>query len=325
MKLTDLATQLEAELIGDGATEIHSVAGLEEAGPGQLSFLSNARYEKEFLATRASAVIVPASVTSNHVTVLRSKDAYYTFSRALVLLHGHRRHPHAGVHPAAHVDASAVIGENTVIYPGAFVGPRTRVGRDCVIYPNAVIYEDCVIGDRVSIHAGTVIGVDGFGYATHAGVHHKIPQVGNVTIGDDVEIGANCTIARGTLSSTVIGAGTRIDGLVMIGHGTTIGRGCMIVAQVGIAGSVTVGNYVVMGGQAAATGHLSIGDGAILAARTAATNNIPGGQVMLGAPALPIAQGRRVHVALTKLPELMDRVRRLERAAGSDKAEESKE
>jgi UDP-3-O-[3-hydroxymyristoyl] glucosamine N-acyltransferase len=160
-----------------------------------------------------------------------------------------------------------------------------------------------------------VIGVDGFGYATHGGVHHKIPQVGRVVVGDDVEIGANCTVARGAVGDTTIGAGTRIDGLVMIGHGTTIGRGCLIVAQTGIAGSVTVGDYVVMGGQSAATGHLTIGDQAVLAARTAATNDVPAKAVMMGAPAMPIAHGRRVHVAFTKLPELVERVRKLERAA----------
>jgi UDP-3-O-[3-hydroxymyristoyl] glucosamine N-acyltransferase len=314
MKLADLAAQLDAELVGDGDVEIHSIASLEDAGPGQLSFLSNAKYHKEFESTRAAAVLVGRDVQSDRVPLLRSKDAYYAFARAMVLLHGHRRHPHPGIHPSAHVDPSAEIGPGTVVYPGAFVGAHARVGRDCVLYPNAVIYENCVLGDRVHVHAGTVVGVDGFGYATHAGVHHKIPQAGRVTVGDDVEIGANCTIARGALSDTVIGAGTKIDGLVMIGHGTTIGAGCIIVAQVGIAGSVTLGKYVVMGGQAAATGHLSIGDGAVLAARTAATNDIPAGAVMVGAPALPIAQGRRAHVAFAKLPELLERVRRLERS-----------
>ncbi len=177
-----------------------------------------------------------------------------------------------------------------MIYPGVFVGPGVRIGRDCVLYPNVVIYENCVLGDRVLIHAGTVIGVDGFGYATHGGVHHKIPQAGNVTIGDDVEIGANCTIARGALVNTLIGAGTKIDGLGMIGHGATIGPGCMIVAQVGIAGSTNVGKHVTMGGQVAITGHLTIGDGATLAGRSAVMTDIEPRAVVMGMPAMPVSQ-----------------------------------
>jgi UDP-3-O-[3-hydroxymyristoyl] glucosamine N-acyltransferase len=235
-----------------------------------------------------------------------------------VLLHGHRRHPFTGVHPAAHVDPTATIGENTVVYPGAYVGPDAKVGRDCVLYPNVVIYDSCVVGDRVQIHAGSVIGVDGFGYATHGGVHHKIPQVGNVTIGDDVEIGANCTIARGALVNTTIGAGTKIDGLVMIGHGATIGPGCVIVAQVGISGSTSVGKYVTMGGQVAVTGHLTIGDFATIAGRSAVMSDIEPKAKVLGMPAMPASHARRVYVAFTMLPELVDRIKKLERAAGGD-------
>jgi UDP-3-O-[3-hydroxymyristoyl] glucosamine N-acyltransferase len=313
MTLAELAKHLEAELVGDPDVSVTAVAGLEEAGPGQLSFLSNARYHREFAATKAAAVIVPLSVKAAHVPLLRAKDPYYAFARAMVLLHGHRRHPHAGVHPAAHVDPTATIGEGTVVYPGAFVGPRAKVGRDCVLYPNAVIYDDCVLGDRVSVHAGAVIGVDGFGYATHGGVHHKIPQVGRVVVGDDVEVGANTCVGRGAIGDTTIGAGTRIDSLVQIGHGVTMGRGCLIVAQTGIAGSVTIGDYVVMGGQSAATGHLTIGDQAVLAARTAATNDVAPKAVVMGDRALPIAQGRRALVAFGHVPELIERVRKLER------------
>jgi UDP-3-O-[3-hydroxymyristoyl] glucosamine N-acyltransferase len=318
MKLAELAQHIAAELVGDPDLDVTSVAGLEEAGPGQLSFLSNARYHAEFAATKATAVIVPTKIETGPAALLRCKDPYYAFAQAMVLLHGHRRHPHAGVHPSAHVDPTATVGENTVVYPGAFVGPRAKVGRDCVLYPHSAVYDDCVLGDRVSLHAGAVIGADGFGYATHGGVHHKIPQVGRVVVGDDVEVGANAVIARGAVGDTTVGAGTRIDALVMIGHGATLGRGCLIVAQTGIAGSVTIGNYVVMGGQSAATGHLSIGDQAILAARTAATNDVPAKAVVMGAPALPIARGRRAVVVFGQLPELSARVRKLERLAGVD-------
>src|SRR5258706_15312151 len=289
MKLSEIAAHVGAEVIGDGSIDIRSMGALEDAGPGQLSFLSNTKYLQEFEATRAAAVIVPKGVESDRLTLLRSKDSYYAFAQAMVLLHGHRRHPHVGIHPRANVDPTATVGENTVIYPGVFVGPRARIGRDCVLYPNVVIYENCVLGDRVLIHAGTVIGVDGFGYATHGGIHHKIPQAGNVTIGDDVEIGANCTIARGALVNTLIGAGTKIDGLGMIGHGATIGPGCMIVAQVGIAGSTTVGKYVTMGGQVAITGHLTIGDGATLAGRSAGMTDFEPKAEVVGVPAMPVS------------------------------------
>ena len=325
MKLSDIAAKIGAELVGDPEIEIHSIAALEDAGPGQLSFLSNTKYLQDFKATRASAVIVPTGVESSGPSLLRCKDSYYAFAQAMVLLHGHRRHPHVGVHPRANVDPTATIGENTVIYPGAFVGPHTRIGRDCVLYPNVVIYESCVVGDRVSIHAGTVIGVDGFGYATHGGMHHKIPQAGGVTIGDDVEIGANCTIARGALVNTVIGAGTKMDGLGMIGHGATIGPGCMIVAQVGISGSTNVGKYVTMGGQVAITGHLTIGDFATLAGRSAVMTDIEPRAKVMGMPAMPASHARRVYVAFTMLPELVDRIKKLERAATNGSGDESTE
>ena len=317
MRLSELAGKIEAELVGDGDVEVSALASLETAGPGQVSFLSNARYNKAFNQTRASAVIVGKGAKSERgVALLRCADPYYAFSRAMVLLHGHRRHPHAGVHPAAHVDPSARIGAGTVVYPGAFVGPRAKVGRDCILYPNVAVYDDCVLGDRVIVHSGTAIGVDGFGFATHKGVHHKIPQVSNVTVGDDVEIGANCTIARGALESTSIGAGTKIDGLVMIGHCATLGRGCIIVAQVAIAGSVSIGDYVVIGGQAAIAGHLTIGDQAQLAGRSAVMADVEPGAVLVGMPAMPSTHARRVYSHFTKLPELVDRVKELEKRLG---------
>jgi UDP-3-O-[3-hydroxymyristoyl] glucosamine N-acyltransferase len=315
MRLSELAGQIGAERVGGGDVEIASIASLEEAGPAQLSFLSNVRYVKEFAETRAGAVIVGKDVKSNRPGLLRCEDPYYAFCQAMVLLHGQRRHPHTGVHPGAHVDPSAVLGEGTIVYPGAFVGPRVKLGRECILYPNAVIYDDCVLGDRVIIHAGTVIGVDGFGYATHKGIHHKIPQPANVTIGDDVEIGANCTVARGALNNTTIGAGTKIDGLVMIGHGASLGRGCIVVAQVAIAGSVSIGNYVVIGGQAAIAGHLTIGDQAQLAGRCAVMTDVEPKATMVGMPAMPQQHARRVYAHFTKLPELAERVKRLEKAA----------
>jgi len=198
LTVAQLAKQIGAVVVGDGGAEISSAQTLEAAGPGQISFLSNPKYEKLLKTSHAAAVIVGNSVRSNRVTLLRTADPYYAFMQAVVLLHGHRRHPHRGTHRDAHIDATAKIGKGTTIYPGVYVGPRARIGADCILYPNAVVYDDCVLHDRVILHAGAVIGQDGFGYATHGGVHHKIPQIGNVIVEDDVEVGANVAIQRAT-------------------------------------------------------------------------------------------------------------------------------
>jgi UDP-3-O-[3-hydroxymyristoyl] glucosamine N-acyltransferase len=192
------------------------------------------------------------------------------------------------------------------------VGPRATLGRDCVLYPNVVIYDDCVLGDRVTIHAGTSIGHDGFGYATQKGIHHKIPQVGNVVIEDDVEIGANCTVDRATLGSTVIGKGTKFSNAVAIGHGTKIGPHCLFVAQVGVAGSVSVGHHVTMAGQVGVAGHLKIGDNVTIAAQSGIIGDVPEQTTVMGTPALPAARARRVWGVYSQLPDLLDRVRKLE-------------
>src|SRR4051812_3091782 len=237
MTLDELANHIGATIAGNHSAEVTSCATLDEAEPGQLSFLANPRYLKQLETTRATAVVVAPTVKSDRadLTLLEARDPYFTFAKAVVALHGYRKHPHAGVHPAATVDPTATVGEGTVIYPGCFVGPRAKVGRDCILYPNAVVYDDCVLGDRVTLHAGCVIGVDGFGYATHRGEHHKIPQTGIVVLEDDVELGANCTIQRATLGSTVIGKGSKFGDLVDIGHGTKIGAHALFVGLVGIA------------------------------------------------------------------------------------------
>src|ERR1700728_620318 len=186
--VSELAEKIGAIVVGDGARKISTIASLEEAGPEQVSFLSNPKYEKLLGATTAAAVIASKTTRSSRVTILRCDDPYFAFMQAMVLLHGHRKHPHIGVHPLAHVDPSAKLGHGGVIYPGAYVGPRASLGRDCILYPNAVVYDDCILHDGVILHAGAVIGQDGFGYATHQGIHHKIPQAGIVELHDDVEI-----------------------------------------------------------------------------------------------------------------------------------------
>jgi UDP-3-O-[3-hydroxymyristoyl] glucosamine N-acyltransferase len=316
LTLSQLAGRIGAELVGDSDVAVSSANTLEDAEPGQISFLANAKYAKQLTTTRASAVIVAAGVTSDRVALLRSKDPYFAFSQAVVALHGYRQHPHGGVHPSAHVDPSATIGAGTVVYPGAYVGPGATVGRECILYPNAVIYDGCVIGDRVIIHANATIGADGFGFATQKGVHHKIPQVGNVVIEDDCEIGANATIDRAALGSTRIGKGSKLGDLITIGHNTQVGPGAILVAQVGIAGSCVLGHHVTMAGQVGVAGHLKIGDNSTIGAQSGIITDVPEQSTLVGSPAMPIQHARRVYLRFTQLPELAERIKKLEEAVG---------
>jgi UDP-3-O-[3-hydroxymyristoyl] glucosamine N-acyltransferase len=298
---------------------------VDEAGAGDVGFIANPKYVKHLQSTKASAVIVGRSVTASperpDLTLLRCRDPYFGYRQAIVFLYGFRRHPHSGVHPAAHVDPTAVIGEGTVIYPGVYVGPGTRIGRDCILYPNVVVYDGCVIGDRVIIHACSSIGHDGFGHSTHKdddGVyrHHKIPQVGNVVVENDVEIGANCSIDRAAMGSTIVGHGSKFSNNIAIGHGTKIGPHALLVAQAGIAGSTTIGKYLIMGGQSGIAGHLKVGNGVTVAAKSTIVNDTPDGMKMMGFPGIPLAQGRRSAIVYAQLPELLERIRRLEKALG---------
>ncbi len=222
--------------------------------------------------------------------------------------------PGAHVHPFVTVEAGAEVGPRTVLYPGAYVGARARIGADCILYPNAVVYEDCTVGDRVALHANTVVGHDGFGYATHRGVHAKIPQTGTVVLEDDVELGAGNAIERAAMGETRIGAGTKFADLISIGHGTTIGRGCLLVSLVGISGSVTVGDYVVMGGQVGVAGHLEIGDGVQVAGQSGIASDVEAGRRIGGAPAVDLPRMRRNLLVMQDLGGLARRVKELERA-----------
>lgn len=334
MTLGQLGERIGATVRGDPTLEVEGCAGLEEAGPRQVSFLANRKYLKLLSATRAGAVIVSpqdGSQAPETMSLLVAKDPYFAFREAVVALHGMRRLPPAGIHPLAVIDASAQIGEGcciepfvvvsrgarigarTVIYPHSTVGADVVMGRDCVLYPGVTVYDGCVLGDRVTLHSGCVIGQDGFGYATHGGQHHKIPQVGNVVIEDDVEMGACCTVDRATVGSTRIGKGSKFSDLVAIGHGASIGEHNLLVAQVGIAGSTQTGRYVVMGGQAGVAGHLKIGDGAQVSAKAGVMDDLaPGGQYG-GQPALPMSTTKRNLLALNRLPGLIQELRQLQK------------
>ena len=315
MTLTQLAERIGAELVGDGSASVSGVATLEDAAAGQLSFLANPSYASQLQTTQATAVIVGPKVKCDRLILLKTADPYFSFAQAVIALHGHRRHPHEKVHSQAFVDPTATIGEGSVLYPGVYVGPRTTVGRNCILYPNVVLYDDCRIGDRVIVHSGASIGHDGFGFATSAGKHHKIPQVGNVVIEDDVEIGANCVISRAAMGSTVISAGTKIDSLVSIGHGVKIGEHGLLVSQAGVAGSTVIGHHVTFGGQVGVAGHLKIGNHVTVAAQGGVTKDVEDEAVLIGAPAMPYGHGKRVYVIFTKLPELLQRIEDLEQKA----------
>lgn len=335
--LCDILNQhgMDATLAGDGGCEISAVATLEEARPGQISFLSNPKYLKALHETQATAVVLGPEVDApDHLQLIRTAEPYAAITALIVALHGYRRHPapppgsgghvdataqigeNARIHPGATVAEHAVIGNNATIYPGCYVGPRCRIGDDVILYPNVVVYDDCILGDRVAIHAGTVIGNDGLGYAPVGGRWVKIPQIGIVEVGDDVEIGSNCSIDRATLGRTRIGSGTKMSNLIAIGHGTQIGEGCLLVAQVGLAGSVTVGDHVTMAGQVGVVGHIRIGDKATIGAKAGVVNNVPDGATYLGQPAIPIHDMRRQVAYIQKLPELFKRVKTLEKGAG---------
>ncbi len=337
--LQELAQLLGATLEGDPDAMVQQCRGLAEATTGDLTFLANSKYKDQLQTTRATAVLVgKKDETPAGLNVLRCEDPYFAFREAMVALHGYRQHPEpmdaeggispraavhetasigegTRIHPFAVVERGAVVGKGCWIYPGAWVGPDAQIGDDCILFPNCVIYDHVQLGNRVTVHGGTVVGSDGFGYATSKGVHHKIPQQGIVEVEDDVEFGGNCAIERATMGATRIGSGTKFADLISIGHGTTIGSHCLLVSLVGVAGSVTMGNHVVLGGQVGVAGHLSIGDRVTAIAQTGIASTVASDQMIGGAPAVPVEQAKRNMLAFTSLSQLVKRVRTLERAA----------
>jgi UDP-3-O-[3-hydroxymyristoyl] glucosamine N-acyltransferase len=328
--IQELATLVGGRVVGDGSVRVSAASTLSRAGKNDISFLANVKYEKQLATTLAGAVIVGQEMPAS-VPLLVAKDPYYAFMQVVVALHGHRTHKKTGiskrawiadsarigkdtdVHDFATVSDDAVIGERCVVYPGVFIGPDVRVGDDCIFYPNACIYDNSVIGNRVIVHAGAAIGEDGFGFATHGGEHHKIPQIGIAILEDDVEIGACCGIERGTLSDTVIGKGSKLGDMVAIGHGTVVGPHCLLVAQVGIAGSTTLGHHVTLGGQVGVVGHITVGNNVTVGAQAGVINNIADGQTVVGAPAIDIGRARRAYSLIQYLPDMKQSIRRLEK------------
>ncbi|MGZ3395605.1 MAG: UDP-3-O-(3-hydroxymyristoyl)glucosamine N-acyltransferase [Isosphaeraceae bacterium] len=330
-----LAALVRGRLVGDGSVSIRSARPVAEAGPGDITFIESERYAKLLRSSPASAAIVGPHFNHNRpsikddLAVIEVDDPISAFVAVRNHLSGEQQPRWTGIHPQACVAATARMGTNVAVYPFVFVGENAeigdgttlfpgvvigegcRIGQECTIHPNAVLYPDVVLNDRVEIHAGTVLGGDGFGYRQVSGRHVKIPHTGGLEVGSDVEIGANCAIDRATFEATRIGEGTKIDNLVMIGHNNQIGRHNLLCGQVGIAGSCTTGDNVVMAGQAGIKDKTQIGDGVIVGAQAGVHRNIPSGQQVLGSPAIPVREQRRIFQMIARLPEMHRQFRQL--------------
>lgn len=330
-RLSDLADRIGARVVGDGDVVVSSIAPIEEAGPGQVTFLANPKYLRFAKDSRASAIIAREPVPGSRAAFLLSDNPYLAFACAIGAFHPPVR-PAPGISDTASVSSSARLGEGvtvssfavvgedaeigdrTVLLPGVFVGERVRIGSDCLIYPNVVLYHGVRVGSRVILHAGCVLGSDGFGFAPTPEGFRKIPQVGTVEIEDDVEIGANTTIDRATLGVTRVCRGTKLDNLVQVAHNVVIGGDTAIAAQAGISGSTRVGGRVMIGGQAGLAGHLVVDDGIMLGAKTGVPDSLKASEsrIWSGIPAMPHSTWLRMATLLPKLPELFRRVKRLE-------------
>ncbi len=330
MTLKEIAARLGGTVVGDGETVLHGMAGVEEAGEGELTFVANPRYRRMLAETRASAAIVPPDVKEAPVALLVTPEPYLAFARALEIFHPPEPPPpgiseRAWVDPSArvgeevtifpfvHVGREARIGDRTVLYPFVHVGDRVRVGRECRIHAYVSIREGCVLGDRVILQDGVVVGSDGFGYAPEGTRHHKIPQVGIVRIEDDVEIGAGSCVDRATMGETVIGRGTKIDNLVQVAHNVRIGEDVILVSQTGVSGSTSIGDRSVLAGQVGVVGHVRIGRDVKVGAKSGIHSPIPDGKVVSGIPGMPYERFLKTMAVFKHLPEIREKVRRLER------------
>ncbi|HSG99351.1 MAG TPA: UDP-3-O-(3-hydroxymyristoyl)glucosamine N-acyltransferase [candidate division Zixibacteria bacterium] len=336
--LSELADALGAHLDSDAdpALAIAGVAPIEHAGPEHLTFVANSKYLGFLKTTQAAAAIISPAAgappdTRPGLAILTHDEPYSAFLQAMHIFNPPKPPPAPGVDRTArigkgvqladgvHVGANCVIednvvlGANTVILPGSFVGASSSVGDACWIGPNVTIMHECTLGQRVRVSAGTVIGADGFGFAPVGDRYEKIPQLGGVTIGDDVEIGACCTIDRATMKQTAIGRGTKIDNLVMIAHNVQIGEDWIIVSQAGIAGSTRIGNHVTIAAQAGLVGHITIGDRAVIMAQAGVSKSVPPDAVVLGSPARDVGHQKRIFAVENSLPDHIRKIRELEK------------
>ncbi len=327
--LREIADLVNGILLGDGDIEITGVTNIEDAGAADIVFAVPPHLDKAALSS-AAAVIIPNTVTDFSKPAIRVENPRVAFTE-LLKIYTPDILVEPGIHGAAVVgkDVSlgknvaimayaviadgAEIGDNTIIYPHTYIGTKVKIGSDSIVYPNVTVREYCHIGKGVILHSGAVIGSDGFGFITVEGRHQKVPQVGNVIIEDDVEIGANTTIDRATTGSTIVKQGTKLDNLVHLAHNVVVGENCFFVAQAGIAGSVKIGNNVTFAGQTGCAGHVTIGDNSVFAARAAVIGNVPPGSFYAGFPARPHKEWLRGEAGIHKVPDLIKKVRDLEK------------
>ena len=335
MKLREIAGALGCRLEGDGELEITGVAGMEQAGPGQLTFLANPKYEEHLYSTGASIIIVNDTQALRQAitaTLIRVPDAYSAFATLLSKYQELATQQLNGIQEPSYIAASAklgsnvfigafaylgnnvTVGNNVKIFPQVFIGDNVTIGDNTMLHPGVKIYHDCVLGKNVTVHAGTVIGSDGFGFAPQAdGSFIKVPQIGNVIVQDFVEIGANATIDRATMGSTLIKAGAKLDNLIQVAHNVEVGHNTVIAAQAGISGSTKLGNNVMIGGQAGIVGHISIADGSKINAQSGVSKSIKTPKsVVTGSPAFDYTAALRSQAVGRKLPELEKRLKELE-------------
>lgn len=332
----ELADLLHGVVEGDKEVKLSKFAKIEEGDPGSLTFLANPKYTHYIYTTGASACLVSKDFVPEQevkTTLIRVDNPYECMAMLLTMLNQTEAAKKKGIAPTAVIPESAMIGEDVYIGPYVVIGDNAKIGNgakinahctvgddvvigdDALLYPNVTIYDSCVVGARCTIHAGAVIGADGFGFAPDAeGHYHKIPQIGNVVLEDDVEVGANSTVDRATMGSTVLRRGVKIDNLVQIAHNVEVGEDTVIAAQSGIAGSSKMGKHCMLGGQVGIAGHISIADGSIFGAQTGVPNNIKTpGQTWQGYPALPILAFRKLSVMQKQLPDMAKKLYELEK------------
>jgi len=327
-RLNELAEFVGGRIIGNPEAIIKGIASVETAKRGDITFAISEQFLKSAEECAAECIIVPPILTESEKNLLIVDNPRFAFAKIASLFAPPSRllpgiHSEASIAASAElgrdvavganaiIDEDASLGDEAVIYSGAYIGKRSKIGNGTIIHANVTVEEDSVVGSNCIIHAGTVIGSDGFGFVENNGKHFKIPQIGNVIIEDNVEIGANCTIDRAATESTIIKSGTKIDNLVHIAHNVIIGHDCLIIAQVGISGSVTVGDSVTLAGQVGVAGHLTIGDRTVIAAKSGVTKSIPGGLHMSGFPAKPHSEEKKIMISMPRLPELIKKVAQL--------------
>jgi UDP-3-O-[3-hydroxymyristoyl] glucosamine N-acyltransferase len=331
MTVQEIAEIVGGVVIGDSNVEVTGLSGIKEAEKGQLTFIANNKYRPLLKTTRASAVIVPPDINNTvNVSLIQVENPDLAFAKIMSIVGPEPVTFSSGVSPTAIIGEDVVLGKDVSIQPYAviednvhigdgaiigscvYIGHYTKIGKNSLIYPHVIIRERILVGDRVIIHPGTVIGGDGFGFATVKGVHHKIPQIGTVEIGNDVEIGSNVTIDRARFDKTYIGDGVKIDNLVQIAHNVCIGENTIVVAQVGISGSTYIGKNVIIAGQAGITGHITIGNNSIIGGKAGVTKNIPPNTHVTGFPARDKWEDMRLQAYSRKQPELIEKIKRLE-------------